>query len=170
MGWRYEFSGMKEFAERISTSDNGKIKLMIVGEGDLYQPLLRMRFEKNLDGRLILTGKVRFSDIPKYLAAADICLLPAYKNEIIMNIVPIKIYEYMAMGKPVIATRLPGIMKWFGDNSGIIYAAEPEDAIETVFELIENRNIESEGCKGRKFVETNTWSNITDQFVNVLKN
>ncbi|TRZ89279.1 MAG: glycosyltransferase [Methanosarcinales archaeon] len=96
MGWIYEFSGMKEVAESISTTDNEKIKLMIVGEGDLYEPLLKMKSEKNLDGRLILTGKVPFADIPKYLAAADICLLPAYKNEIMMNIVPIKIYEYMA--------------------------------------------------------------------------
>jgi glycosyltransferase involved in cell wall biosynthesis len=34
MGWIYEFSGMKEVAESISTIDNEKIKLMIVGEGD----------------------------------------------------------------------------------------------------------------------------------------
>ncbi len=114
MGWIYGFSGMKEVAESISTTNNEKVKLMIVGEGDLYEPLLRMKSEKNLDGRLILTGKVPFGDIPKYLAAADICLLPAYKNEIMMNIVPIKIYEYMAMGKPVIATALPGIQKEFG--------------------------------------------------------
>jgi len=43
--------GMKEVAESISTTDNEKIKLMIVGEGDLYEPLLRMKSEKNLDGR-----------------------------------------------------------------------------------------------------------------------
>ena len=49
-----------------------------------------------------------------------ICLLPAHKNEIMMNIVPIKIYEYMAMGKPVIATKLPGLVKEFGEDSGIL--------------------------------------------------
>ncbi|MBU4139022.1 MAG: glycosyltransferase [Euryarchaeota archaeon] len=42
MGWIYEFSGMKEVAESISTTDNDKVKLMTVGEGDLYEPLLRM--------------------------------------------------------------------------------------------------------------------------------
>ena len=34
MGWIYEFSGMKEVAESISSTNNGKIKLMIVGERD----------------------------------------------------------------------------------------------------------------------------------------
>ena len=89
MGWIYDFSGMKEVAESISTSNNEKIKLMIVGEGDLYEPLLKMKSEKNLEGRVILMGKIPFGDIPKHLAATDICLLPAYKNDIMMNIVPI---------------------------------------------------------------------------------
>lgn len=118
MGWIYSFSGMKEVSESLSTY-NEKIKLMIVGDGDLYKALLRMKFEKDLDSRLILTGKIPFDEIPKHIAAADICLLPAYKNEIMMNIVPIKIYEYMAMGKPIIATNLPGLKKEFGLDNGI---------------------------------------------------
>lgn len=154
MGWIYEFSGMKEVAESISTTNNEKIKLMIVGEGDLYEPLLKMISEKNQNGRLIMTGKVPFKDIPKYLAAADICLLPAYKNEIMMNIVPIKIYEYMAMGKPVIATALPGIQKDFGSDSGINYIENPGDALE----------------KAYSYVKDLTWDSITDDFENILNN
>lgn len=34
---------------------------------------------------------------------------------------PIKMYEYMAAGKPVIAESLPGIMKEFGSDNGVIY-------------------------------------------------
>ncbi|TRZ89277.1 MAG: glycosyltransferase [Methanosarcinales archaeon] len=161
--------GMKEVAESISTTDNEKIKLMIVGEGDLYEPLLKMKSEKNLDGRLILTGKVPFGDIPKYLAA-DICLLPAYKNEIMMNIVPIKIYEYMAMGKPVIATELPGIQKEFGFDSGINYIENPGDALEKAMWLKNANKIEEEGKKAYSYVQDLTWDSITDQFENLLNN
>ncbi|MDP3103967.1 MAG: glycosyltransferase family 4 protein [Candidatus Methanoperedens sp.] len=168
MGWIYEFSGMKEVAESISTTNNEKIKLMIVGEGDLYEPLLKMRSEKNLDGRLILTGKVPFGDIPKYLAAADICLLPAYKNEIMMNIVPIKIYEYMAMGKPVIATALPGIQKEFGFDGGINYIENPGDALEKSMWLKKGNKIEDEGKKAYSYVNDLTWDSITDDFENIL--
>jgi glycosyltransferase involved in cell wall biosynthesis len=164
MGWIYEFSGMKEVAESLSTTDNEKIKLMIVGEGDLYEPLLKMKSEKNLDGRLILTGKVPFGDIPKYLAAADICLLPAYKNEIMKNIVPIKIYEYMAMGKPVIATKLPGIMKEFGGGNGIIYVDEPEAVLNEVVALIENGRFQEYGLKACRFIGANSWDMIVDDF------
>ncbi|HEY9246334.1 MAG TPA: glycosyltransferase family 4 protein [Candidatus Methanoperedens sp.] len=170
MGWIYEFSGMKEVAESISTADHNNIKLMIVGEGDLYEPLLRMRSEKKLDGKLILTGRVPFQEIPGYLAAADICLLPAYKNEIMMNIVPIKIYEYMAMGKPVVATDLPGLRKEFGIDHGVNYIDNPEDAVQKSIWLYKTSKIYEEGRKANSFVADLNWNNITCTFETLLNN
>ena len=168
MGWIYDFSGMKEVAESLATTDNENIKLMIVGEGDLYKPLLKMKSEKNLDKKLILTGRIPFEEIPKHVAAADICLLPAYKNETMMNIVPIKIYEYMAMGKPVIATNLPGIQKEFGLDSGISYIENSSDALEKSIWLSEINGLEAEGEKAYSFVRDSSWNNITGQFEDLL--
>lgn len=168
MGWIYDFSGMKEVAESLSTNDDENIKLMIVGEGDLYEPLLKMRSEKKLDGKLILTGKIPFEEIPEHIAAADICLLPAYKNEIMMNIVPIKVYEYMAMGKPVIATSLPGLQKEFGLDNGINYIENSNDALEKSIWLNKTNIIEDEGEKACSFVQDLSWDSITNQFENLL--
>jgi glycosyltransferase involved in cell wall biosynthesis len=168
MGWIYDFSGMKEVAESLSTTDNQNIKLMIVGEGDLYKPLLKMKSEKNLTGILILTGKIPFEEVPQYIAAADICLLPAYKNEIMMNIVPIKIYEYMAMEKPVIATNLPGILKEFGLDNGINYIENSADALEKARWLKNTNRIEAESKKACSYVHDLSWDSITDQFENLL--
>ena len=41
------------------------------------------------------------------------------------DIVPIKMYEYMAIGKPVICTKLPGVMWEFGEGNGVLYADSP---------------------------------------------
>lgn len=168
MGWIYDFSGMKEVAESLYTTNDKKLKLMIVGEGDLYKSLINIKSEKNLSDKLILTGKVPFTQIPSYAAAADICLLPAYKNEIMMNIVPIKIYEYMAMGKPVIATDLPGIKKEFGKDNGIIYIDKSEDVLEKAIELKNNNKINLEGEKAFMFVKDLSWDIITDRFESFL--
>jgi glycosyltransferase involved in cell wall biosynthesis len=168
MGWIYDFSGMKEVAESLSITDNENIKLMIVGEGDLYKPLLKMKSENNLNDKLILTGKIPFQEIPKHIAAADICLLPAYKNETMMNIVPIKIYEYMAMGKTVIATNLPGIQKEFGLNNGINYIENSSDVLEKSLWLKERNGLESQGEKAYSYVHDLSWDSITDQFENLL--
>ncbi|MDI6847454.1 MAG: glycosyltransferase [Candidatus Bathyarchaeia archaeon] len=48
------------------------------------------------------------------------------------NIVPIKMYEYMACGKPVIVTKLPGIMKEFGHNNGVVYVNQPLEVLKKV--------------------------------------
>jgi len=168
MGWIYDFSGMKEVAESLSTTNSEKIKLMIVGDGDLYKLLLKMKSERHLDGKLILTGKIPFNEVPEHIAAADICLLPAYKNEIMMNIVPIKIYEYMAMGKPVIATNLPGIQKEFGLDSGINYIENSNDALEKSICLNKTNKIKAEGVKAHSYVHDLSWDSITDQFEDLL--
>lgn len=169
MGWIYDFSGMKEVAESLSSTDNENIKLMIVGEGDLYKLLSKMKSENNLNEKLILTGKIPFEEVPKHIASADICLLPAYKNETMMNIVPIKIYEYMAMGKPVIATNLPGLKKEFGNNNGIIYIENPEQTLEKAIYLYENYMIKSEGNKASLYSRDQDWNKITSEFESILK-
>lgn len=168
MGWIYDFSGMKEVAESLSTADYEKIKVMIVGEGDLYKPLLNIKSEKKLDGKLILTGKIPFEEIPEHVAAADICLLPAYKNEIMMNIVPIKVYEYMAMGKPVIATKLPGIQKEFGLDNGINYIEKSDETLEKANWLNKSNRMGVEGEKAYSYVQDLSWDNITKEFDNSL--
>lgn len=171
MGWLYHFSGLKEVALELAKIKDKKpmIKLLIVGDGDAFDDLQKLREENHLDGQIIMTGKQPYESIPEFIAAADVCLLPAYNNEIMRDIVPIKFYEYMAMGKPVIATKLPGVMKEFGEGHGVIYVDRSEDALKRAIELVEKGSIEEEGRKAREFVEGNGWEKITDEFERVLK-
>ena len=85
-----------------------------------------------------------------------------------MNIVPIKIYEYMAMGKPVIATNLPGIQKEFGLDSGINYIENSNDALEKSICLNKTNKIKAEGVKAHSYVHDLSWDSITDQFEDLL--
>lgn len=164
MGFMYDFSGLKEVAQSILEGPLTNIKLMLVGDGDLFAPLLKMAAHHNAGDKIILTGKVPFEEVPSYVAAADICLLPAYKNEIMMNIVPIKMYEYMAMGKPVIATKLPGIMQEFGFDNGVIYVDSAEDVVTKAREMIEGDVAGEEGKKASMRVNDCDWDTITDVF------
>jgi len=168
MGWLYSFSGLKEVAMELTKSEKHKIKLLTLGKGDLWDTLQDIKRKYELDSRMIMIEWMPYKEVPKYLVASDICILPAYKNDIMKNIVPIKIYEYMAAGKPVIATRLPGVMKEFGEGNGVVYVDKSEDTLWKAIELIENGSIEAEGMKARKFVERNSWESITDEFEKIL--
>lgn len=173
MGWLYDFSGVREVALTLAKikDERPDFKLLVVGEGDLYQELLRIREKHNLQDHLILAGRQPYRKIPEFIGAADICLLPAHHNKVMQDIVPIKMYEYMACGKPVISTKLPGIMKEFGYGNGVEYVDEPEEVIGKAIRLSENRKkLVEAGFKARKFVEKYSWDNITQEFETILKN
>ena len=170
MGWLYHFSGLKEVAQELAKETNKNLKLLIVGEGDAFEDLKQIRDRHNLQDRLILTGQKPYTDMPAFISAADICLLPAYPWEKTMHdIVPIKLYEYMAMKKPVIATRLPGVMKEFGEDNGVVYIDEPADAIVKAKSLVKDGKIGKLGDKARKFVLKYSWDSITDEFEKILE-
>jgi glycosyltransferase involved in cell wall biosynthesis len=169
MGWLYRFSGLKEVATRLAGLQDKRVKLLIVGEGDSYNELQEIREKLNMRETLILTGRSPYSRIPAFIAASDICLLPAYPKEPIMqDIVPIKVYEYMAMNKPVISTRLPGVIKEFGQGNGVVYIDNPEDAVEKALELVRTGSSKELGTRARSFAERHSWTNIADEFEKIL--
>jgi len=171
MGWLYEFSGLREVASILLArkDDYAMFRIMIVGRGELWNELTRMAHDQTGLERIILIDWQPYEDMPKYLASSDICLLPARKTEIMMNIVPIKMYEYMASGKPVIATALPGLKKEFGADNGVNYVDEPREVMEKAAELVRNGLIESEGRRSRAFVQGMDWKTTTDSFEGILR-
>ena len=170
MGWLYHFSGLKEMAIELSRIENDRLKCLIVGDGDAYDELQQIGKARNLEGRLILTGKKPYQEIPAFIAAADLCLLPAYINEDVMqDIVPIKMYEYMAMKKPVIATRLPGVFQEFGQDNGVVYIERPEEVPGKALEILESNQAKELGERARRFVERNSWDTIAREFEDILE-
>ncbi len=170
MGWLYGFSGLKEVALELAKDPqiHKHIKLMVLGKGDLWDTLQVIRREHKLEDRIIILDWQPYEEVPKYIAASDICILPAYKNEIMQNIVPIKMYEYMAMGKPVIATRLSGLVKEFGEGNGVVYINKPEEVLNITIRLMNKNNIKQAGREAVGFVEGYDWNKLTKGFEETL--
>ena len=102
-----------------------------------WPPGLAIRRISAADGsahRIALVSWRPYAELPSYLAAADICILPAHQVDLMQNIVPIKVYEYMAAGKPVIAARLPGLVREFGEGNGVVFISDPHEAVSTARE------------------------------------
>ena len=174
MGFLYDFAGLKELALELGQNKARypNIKLMITGDGDAYEALKIIQRKFNLEDQLILTGRQKYKIMPDLIGASDACILPAYKDEIIMqDIVPIKLYEYMAMQKPVIATRLPGLIAEFGEKNGIIYINTPEEVLDVVIEQFRNKKeIEKISLAGYNFVKDNDWRTLAIRFESILEN
>lgn len=168
MGWIYDFSGLKEVITGLSKESDLRFKLLVVGEGDYFHELQDLTKRLNLQDRVIFTGWRPYEEIPHLIASADVCLLPAYNNETMRDIVPIKLYEYLAMAKPVICTRLPGVLKEFGYDSGIVYIDKPEDVFSCIKQLSKSK-IEDLKEDATRFVKGYSWGSIVSEFETLLK-
>lgn len=98
------------------------VRLILVGDGPMYNYIEQQVIEKNLHGYVILAGRVAHRDIPHYIDIMDICIIPE-SNEYRS---PIKLFEYMAMGKAVVAPRLVPIEDVATHNKDIVLF-EPEN-------------------------------------------
>lgn len=52
-------------------------------------------------------GEVPYTDLPGYLYGFDVCMIPFQVNELTLATNPVKVYEYLSAGKPVVAVDLP---------------------------------------------------------------
>lgn len=171
MGWVYPFSGLRQVAEHLAEGEGRQenLTLLVVGKGDSWNELRQIARTSASEDRIKMVEFRPYSEMPSYLAAADICLLPAEDVATMRNIVPIKMYEYLASGKPVIATRLPGLVREFGEGNGVLYVDRPEQVIPKAVELARQGAMPQLGARGRAFVSGNEWQKITDTFESYLK-
>jgi len=171
MGWLYEFSGLTEvIGEMLERSrELDRFKLIVIGRGDLWESLRRIAERPEAESRIVLLDWMPHSMIARYLNASDICILPAYNNEVMEDIVPIKMYEYMAAAKPVIATDLRGLKLEFGENNGVMYVDRPEEVLEKAVEMIDKNMVGTYGSKAREFVARNDWSKVVTEFETLLR-
>ena len=87
------------------------IKYLIVGDGGGLKKSLQTRVEKyNLKQEISFLGHIKHQDIVHYINAFDVAVAPftGERNKLI-GLSPLKLYEYLACGKPVIASRIEGV-------------------------------------------------------------
>ncbi|HXE45817.1 MAG TPA: glycosyltransferase [Conexibacter sp.] len=77
-----------------------------VGPGDPRTDVSALAAEPNVH----LLGAREYGELPAVLRGADVGLIPYARNELTDSIFPMKVYEYLAAGLPVVATQLPSIV------------------------------------------------------------
>jgi glycosyltransferase involved in cell wall biosynthesis len=172
MGLLYPFSGLREIITAVADDPallNGS-KLLIAGHCYMYDELKEFVQRRGIDGKVRLIGPRPYEEMPALLAASDVCLLPFLENDITRHIVPIKVYEYLAAGRPVVSTPLPGMVAEFGADSGILYADDPLDVLRKAATLCyDHKSTDCLGKAGRRHVEQKTdWERIMDRFEALL--
>jgi glycosyltransferase involved in cell wall biosynthesis len=93
-----------------------------VGEGDPWTDISTLSGAANIH----LMGGRPYASLPAYLKAFDVAILPSNLNEYTRSMFPMKFFEYLAAGRPVVATPLPAI----ADYSEVAALCEGAEAFE----------------------------------------
>ncbi len=137
-GTLYNFSGLNKVIEYLGDHKNKypALKFLILGHGEQEKKLRKLIATKNLQKEVILAGFIDYKILARYINLADICINPFEINEITNIIFPGKIYQYLACGKPVIASRLAGLVDLFPERKQKNIFYYNADKIGEFFKLI----------------------------------
>jgi glycosyltransferase involved in cell wall biosynthesis len=140
-----------------------EITMLVVGKEGRYKENIELAQRYGVADRVTFTGMVPYSQVPKYISAMDICLIPFKRNAITENALPLKLFEYMACEKPVISTELPGVKAVAG--SKVRYASDDAGYKEKIEEFLKVEGLRQEmGKDGRQFVNENySWEEIINK-------
>jgi glycosyltransferase involved in cell wall biosynthesis len=144
------------------------LRLLIVGGESRLQEMKQMAAEQGIARQVMFIGKVSYSRVPLYISAMDACLIPFRSIAIAEGALPLKLLEYMACGRPVICTPLPGVIGAVGDR--VLYATSQEGWDSSIVQLHEDPKMGVRmGVDGSEFVKRHySWSEICRQFEMVL--
>lgn len=80
---------------------------VLIGKGDYLEELRQLAMQLGIADNVWFTGWIPYADLLRYLSTVDICLDPDPSNAFNDRSTMIKILEYMALGKPIVAFDLP---------------------------------------------------------------
>jgi len=163
------------YAAKIITKQHKNIKFLVIGDGPIKNEMETLVDNLDLQSFFRFTGFVDVEALAEYLSLADICVapykpMPHYK---IMQIeTPLKVVQYMAMGKPVIMSRVSdkNVVSWSGGGI-LIDPGNPKRLAEAIINLIEDEKARKMmGEKGRKYVKHNLrWSLIAEKLIKIYQ-
>lgn len=152
--------------------DHRKIKFVIMGNGPLKDEITRMKKEKNLHN-VSLFDTVPKSKMPNVLLEIDVSVVPLKKLELFKGAIPSKIFESLAMMKPILLGVEGEAKELFIDEGECGLAYEPENDAELAEKVLllanEPDSLKVLGQNARNYVEQKfDRVKIADTFYNEL--
>jgi glycosyltransferase involved in cell wall biosynthesis len=113
----------------------------------------RERFEKILLPNVRYEGVVPYEKMPGYLQGLDICLIPHHDTPFSRSMSPLKLFQYLASGRPIVTTKVAGVDRW----AGLISIADGhEDFLRKIDETSGEDTVEKSG-KRIEAARRETW-------------
>jgi glycosyltransferase involved in cell wall biosynthesis len=114
---------------------------------------------------LLILGNRRYESIPSYLQTATVTIIPYLCNELNESVYPLKLNEYLAMGKPVVTTNFSTDLEAFSD---VIYIANTYEDFLNYIEKAITEDSEARVENRLNYARLNTWVNRVLQLKDII--
>lgn len=148
--------------------ENPDLVLLLVGDGVAFEPIKARIAEAGVGSQVILTGKVEHKEVANYLSAMDFGILPDSND----YGSPMKLFEFMAMGKGMVAPDFSPIAEVVhnNDTSWLFPAGDRNACIAKVLEIAHSPKAHKQvGLNARAYIERERqWKHNAEQLLSLL--
>lgn len=140
--------GVDDLAKAVAAIDRDDVRAVIVGahESEYVDTVRRLGGDS-----IIVRGMQPFDEIPKWLAAADVIAIPQKDNPATWGQMPSKVYDAMAMAKPVIASDVSDLPLALEDCGRVIEPGNVEELRTSIIDLYNDPELREElGTRARQ--------------------
>ncbi|VTT88049.1 Glycosyltransferase [Halorubrum sp. DM2] len=152
--------GLETALRGIAAVESGppEVRLLLVGDHDcpVGRRLRELAADLGVEDRVTFAGRVPFDDVPAYMAACDVCLVPHDRTPHTETTLPHKLYQYMAMARPVVVSDVAPLKRVVDETeAGRVVAAGDPSAFAAAYRALRADPDERGrlGANGRRAVE-----------------
>lgn len=173
LGTPLEHKGLEILIHALNMIKNKNIFMFVVGIGENNNYGKKFtKIAKEILGDNYKGFEVQpFDKIPEFLTLADVVVIPQKKNFATVGQVPAKVFDAMAMAKPIIATDVSDLPEILDGCGWIVESENPKKLAETIKFVLDNpEEAEKLGKKARnKCIENYSWNAVEKHLMKIFK-
>ncbi|MGB9927170.1 MAG: glycosyltransferase family 4 protein [Methanosarcina sp.] len=145
---------------------------LIVGDGVMKDKLMETASKLQLSDKFTFTGRIPYEHVPMYMNAADVCVAPFIKERNSkIGLSALKTYEYLACGKPIVASSISGVKDLIEASGGgiAVMPEHPQELASAIISLLSDENSRVlMGKRGRNYVVKNhSWDGVAKKILEI---
>lgn len=174
LGTFYEFGALDVLIKNLKKIQARvpEARLLLVGGAGIEKDLRQLAKDEGVSKDVIFTGFVPYADVVKYINVSALCINSFVECKATRDIIPAKLFQYLACKKPLLSRRLKGTMDIIPEKSGAVeYATTDAEMLNKMVKILSDDKFRKKLTdKGYEFTMKNhAWPVFVDKLEGYLK-